>query len=248
MSDRFVHEEEVWGTVVVIDIRLHRSGRHNLDKAIRDVCEWLHDVDSVFSTFKSDSIVTLLRSGQISEEEVDAGVANVIARCRRMVDITDGTFDPWAVDGGFDPSGLVKGWAADRAAEILSEYGFHDFMINAAGDLAIRGFVEPGTPWTIGIQHPHLPGQISGSVELTDCAIATSGRYERGDHIVSPHGTPIVASSATVIGSDCATADALATALLIAGRAGFTWFERLPGWSGQLIIDDTVISHGPSFE
>jgi len=247
MSDRFVHEEHVWGTVVVIDIRLHRASRRNLDVAISEVSQWLHDVDAVFSTFKSDSIISQLRTGIITEEEVDAGVADVIARCRRMVDITDGTFDPWAVDGGFDPSGLVKGWAADRAADVLTTYGYHDFMINAAGDLAIRGFVAPNTPWSIGIQHPYEHDQISGTVELTDCAIATSGLYERGNHIVSPHGSTIAASSATVIGSDCATADALATALLIAGREGFTWFNRLPGWSGQVIIDNTVISHGPSF-
>jgi len=243
--DRVVHVEHIWGTVVSVDIALHRSTHIDPDPAIAELVEWLKDVDTVFSTYRTDSVVSQLRRNEISEEELDAGVADVIARCRRMVALTEGVFDPWAVTGGFDPSGLVKGWAADRAATLLLGHGLKDFMINAGGDIATRGSAEPETPWVIGLQHPQQPGQIYGTVSINDGAVATSGLYERGDHIESATG--IAATSATVVGSDCATADALATALLIKGKAGLRWIERMPHWSAQVVSGDSVVSVGPAF-
>lgn len=248
--ERFVHVEHIWGTVVSVDIALHRTPHASTDDAIAELVQWLRDVDAVFSTFKSDSVISQLRRGDISEGEVDAGVADVIQRCRRMVALTEGAFDPWAVPGGFDPSGLVKGWAADRAATLLMGHGFKDFMINAGGDIATRGFAEPQTPWVIGLQHPNEPGQIYTTVSLTDGAVATSGLYERGEHIHAEHLHPdheIMATSATVVGSDCATADALATALLITGKNGLRWIERMPSWSAQVVVDQSVTSIGPAF-
>ena len=246
-NNRVVHVEHIWGTVVSIDVRLFRASRKTAETAVQEVVAWLKDVDTVFSTFKTNSVVSQLRDGRLNSDDVDAGVADVIARCERIRDITDGLFDPWAVEGGFDPSGLVKGWAADRAADILSSHGLHDFMINAGGDVAVRGKADVDEQWLIGIQHPYLPGQICESVRVANGAVATSGLYERGEHITSPNNESIKASSATVIGPDCATADALATALLIAGRAGFEWFKKLPNWSALIVDGDTTVSFGPAF-
>ena len=245
--NRVVHVEHIWGTVVSIDVRLFRAKRAEAQVAIEEVVQWLKDVDTVFSTFKSDSIISQLRDGRMNIDDVDAGVADVIARCKRIRDLTNGLFDPWSVEGGFDPSGLVKGWAADRAAEILSGHGLRDFMINAGGDVTVRGKAGKDEKWIIGIQHPYLPGQICESVSVANGAVATSGLYERGEHITSPDNSPIKATSATVIGPDCATADALATALLIAGRAGVEWFKKLPNWSGLIVDGDSTVSWGPAF-
>ena len=242
-----VHVEHIWGTVVSIDVRLFRANRKTAETAVQEVVAWLKDVDTVFSTYKVNSVISQLRDGRLNSDDVDAGVADVIARCERIRDITGGLFDPWAVEGGFDPSGLVKGWAADRAADILASHGLHDFMINAGGDVAVRGKADVDEQWVIGIQHPFLPGQICESVRVANGAVATSGLYERGDHITSPHDEGIKASSATVIGPDCATADALATALLIAGRAGFEWFKKLPNWSAFIVDGDSTIAFGPAF-
>ncbi|MEY4312405.1 MAG: hypothetical protein RLZZ571_1175 [Actinomycetota bacterium] len=247
MSNRAVHVEHIWGTVVSIDLRLHRATSTRTDRAIEEVVHWLHDVDEVFSTYKDQSAVSRFRRGELAPDDLDIGMHDVIKRCQRIKELTGGAFDPWAVEGGFDPSGLVKGWATDRAANILIGYGFNDFLINSGGDITVRGEPEPETLWSIGLQHPNLPGQIYSHVKVTDCAIATSGSYERGAHIINPAGGPVQTASATVIGPDCATADGLATALLVAGQPGFDWFERLPGWSAQIVENETVTSLGEVF-
>ena len=246
-NDRIVHAEHIWGTVVTIDVRLHRATRSVAQTGVEEVVAWLKDVDTVFSTFKKDSVISQLRDGRMTFDDVDAGVADVIARCERMRELTDGLFDPWSVEGGFDPSGLVKGWAADRAADILTGHGLKDFMINAGGDVAVRGKAAVNEQWVIGIQHPYLEGQICESVRVANGAVATSGLYERGDHINVPMHHVMMAASATVIGPDCATADALATALLIAGRAGLDWFKSLPNWSAFIVDGDNTFSYGPAF-
>jgi thiamine biosynthesis lipoprotein len=243
--DRFIHVEHVWGTVVSIDVALHRSNQEQVSAAISAVIAMLHDVDEVFSTFKPHSQVSQLRAGALDLVECNADVRDVEARCARIKALTKGAFDPWLVPGGFDPSGMVKGWAADRAADIFSRFGFGDVMIAAGGDVTVRGESEPGLPWVIGLQHPKLPGQIHATVTLHDGAVATSGRYERGDHITAQH--VISAASATVVGPDGATADALATALLIAGLDGMSWFDRLPRYSAQVVLEDQVFSRGEAF-
>ena len=244
---RHVHVEQVWGTVVSIDIRMHRTISEAPVSATKEIVEWLHDVDQVFSTYKSDSVISQLRDGRLTRDEVDAGVTDVINRCEEIKSKTEGIFDPWAVEGGFDPSGLVKGWAVDRAAIILEGLGFRDFMINAGGDISVRGESAPGEEWVIGITHPEIPKEIYTSIPLCDQAIATSAFYERGNHVINPTGMRISASSATVIGPECATADALATALLIAGVPGLQWLEHFPNYSGQVVTGKVVTSQGPSF-
>lgn len=248
MRARHVHTEEVWGTVVTVDVALFRTDPELVAPAIDEVVQWLHDVDAVFSTYKKDSVISQLRAGRMNVEDVDAGVANVISRCAAVKESTAGYFDPWVVPGGFDPSGLVKGWAADRAAEILLSHNIHDFMINAGGDVCVRGLADQETPWAIGIAHPYQQGDICQTVQISQGAIATSGRYERGEHIVSPHGEAIGCASATVVGPDCALADAMATALLIRGQAGFEWIANMPGYSAHIVEGDRTYSYGPAFE
>ena len=103
------------------------------------------------------------------------------------------------------------------------------------------------TVWSIGIAHPYEQGEICESIHITQGAIATSGRYERGDHIVSPHGFAIGCASATVVGPDAAVADAMATALLIKGQAGFRWIAQMSGYSAHIVEGDRTYSYGPAF-
>lgn len=244
-SQTHVHAEEVWGTVVSIHVPLHRSSAHQAQAGVVRVVEWLHHVDRLFSTYKADSAVSMIRDGKLTVAEAPAEVREVATRCQRLCDLTTSAFDPWRVSGGFDPSGLVKGWAADRAAELLGQSGCPDAMVAAGGDVTVRGEAAAGHPWTIGIQHPDNPAAIYTTVTATDCAIATSGRYERGDHIAADG--PITAKSATVVGPDGATADGLATAVLIVGVPALEWFAHLAGYSAQVVVGDRVTSIGPAF-
>jgi thiamine biosynthesis lipoprotein len=147
-----------------------------------------------------------------------------------------GWFDPWALPGGVDPTGLVKGWAAQRALEALAGQEVSGALVNAAGDIAGFGGVGDGTPFRIGIVDPSSPHRLACVVELAG-AVATSGSYERGEHLFDPHtGQPEARlASATVSGPDLGLADALATALAVAGHDGLPMVAALEGYEALAI-------------
>ena len=106
---RTQHEIEVWGTVVFIDV----TSEVEIKPAITTVNQYVHQVDELFSTYKESSIISQLRRGEIEIERCPPEVIEVWNLCAFVKEVTEGAFDPWAVAGGFDPSGLVKGWAAE---------------------------------------------------------------------------------------------------------------------------------------
>jgi thiamine biosynthesis lipoprotein len=241
--------EHVWGTVVSIDVRDPRTSDQAVDAAWESVRAELHRIDAVFSTFRDDSVVSRLRAG--GTHVVADDVADVIDRCLEARLVTQGAFDPWQARGGFDPSGLVKGWAADRCAEILHQHGLRSFTVDAAGDLVCRGSADGGTSgWPIGIAHPDDPKAVVAVVDVRDGAIATSGTSQRGEHVIDPRtgGPARGARQATVLGPDGALADAFATALVVSGVSGAAWFAALPGWSAYVIEGDTATAWGPAFD
>jgi len=225
------YEIHVWGTVLFLDVGSSALSEALIDAAVDDVKKFVYGVDEDFSTYKDGSFVSRLRRGEISIEACPADVQEVWGLCAAARDLTDGAFDPWAVAGGFDPSGYVKGWAADRVAQILMAAGCEHIQVNAAGDLTLRGgVVEKGVvgPWKIGVVNPDNRQEVLRIFEINDGAIATSGTYERGAHIFDPAtGTiAIGAKSATVLGPDGGLTDALATALMVAGEDGASWFAQ----------------------
>ncbi|MSV87263.1 MAG: hypothetical protein F2865_05255 [Actinobacteria bacterium] len=228
---RLTAEIQVWGTTVFVDVASASENESQLQQGIDHVRAFTLHVDEVFSTYKEDSIVTRLRKNHIGIESCSEEVLDVWERCAVARYLTDGAFDPWAVEGGFDPSGLVKGWAADKCAQILQRNGAQYIQVNAAGDLSLRGgFAGDGAvkPWSIGVVNPENRKEHVQVFDITDGAIATSGSYERGAHIVDPHTGLIAigAKSATVVGPDGGLADALATALMVEGRDGAIWFSQ----------------------
>ncbi|CAB5018039.1 MAG: hypothetical protein F2745_04240 [Actinobacteria bacterium] len=228
---RLTAEIQVWGTTVFVDVASDSENESQLQQGIDHVRAFTLHVDEVFSTYKEDSIVTQLRKNHIGIESCSEEVLDVWERCAVARYLTDGAFDPWAVEGGFDPSGLVKGWAADKCAQILQRNGAQYIQVNAAGDLSLRGgFAGDGAvkPWSIGVVNPENRKEHVQVFDITDGAIATSGSYERGAHIVDPHTGLIAigAKSATVVGPDGGLADALATALMVEGRDGAIWFSQ----------------------
>ena len=218
---KVMREIPVWGTIVFIEC--DGPDRDFLNSGIDKCAEYFREVDEVFSTYKDDSEVSKLRRGEIKIEECSDDLQEVWQLCLQAKAITDGAFDPWCIDGGFDPSGYVKGWASDKAIAILQSHGATYIQVNGAGDLSLFG-----GPHKIGIRSPIDAKVILKVFELNGGAIATSGTYERGAHIKDPHTGLIAigARSATVVGPDGGLADALATALIVAGRDGAKWFSR----------------------
>ena len=216
-----LHTEDVWNTIVTLECELESI-------SYQPAIEFLHLVDQIFSTYISTSQVSKLRNNEIVIKDTHPYLQEVWNNCFAIKELTDGAFDPWAVPGGFDPSGYVKGWAADQIADQLSELGAKHIQINAGGDISVRGGKDANTAWKIGVAHPNQSNQVSKIYEITKGAIATSGTAERGNHIIDPLSKTIAvgARSATVTGPDAGMADALATALIVSGRDGASWFSK----------------------
>jgi len=78
-----------------------------------------------------------------------------------------------------DLGGIAKGFAVDRASEVLKELGINNFLINAGGDICISGKNNKNEPWSVGIKHPRKTDSLLASFNDTNTCIATSGDYER---------------------------------------------------------------------
>ncbi len=226
--ERHVHVEHVMGTVVSFDVR--DVPAELASDAIAAACRELHRVDATFSTYREDSAICRIDRGELQLADAGADVRWILGRCEQLRVETAGSFDAYAT-GRLDPSALVKGWAVQRASELLSRSGMHDHCIAAGGDIACRGAARPAGHWRIGIQHPRVRDAVAAMVDLRGGgAVATSGLYERGDHIVDPVSgtTPHAVLSVTVTGPDLGLADAYATAAFAMGVDGPAWTATLP--------------------
>jgi len=207
-----------------------------------DVFDWFRHVDDTFSTYKEDSEVSRIRRGELTVDGASEEVRRVLGRCAELREETSGFFDIAVVDG--DPSGYVKGWSVDEAAALLDRAGVQEYAINAGGDIRVRG------TWRIGIQHPLDPQSLAKEVEGTDVAVATSGAYERGDHVRDPHSrhAPAGILSVTITGPDLGTADAYATAAFaMGGHRAPNWTAQLNGYEAMTILADGRVLSTPGF-
>ncbi|MFC0508434.1 FAD:protein FMN transferase [Micromonospora costi] len=201
-------------------------GRRGVVEALRDAVAELRAIDLTYGPTRPESLVSRLRRGEIAPDSY-APLADLVDRCTAMRAATDGWFDAWAVPGGFDPGGLLGGWAVERAAARLRANGVHDYAVVTGADLVVRGVAPHGGPWRVAVHHPVEPDRTPLVLEMTAGAVGTSGVSGRHGHVIDPHtGEPadqLVA--ATVVGPDLAVADAYATALYAAGPAGLEWFR-----------------------
>jgi thiamine biosynthesis lipoprotein len=245
----------MWGTVITLDVREHVN-----PVEFDDVFAWFVRIDQLFSTWRSDSEISRLGTGQLRLRDASADVRTVLALCDELTENSRGAFDirvgsdprvtPREGLGLIDPSGMVKGWALQHAAEMLRGTGFSNFLINAGGDLIAVGEAEPGQPWRVGIQHPWQRNKVAAVVSISDLGVATSGRYERGDHIIDPRTGQAATSaiSVTVIGPDLALADGYATAALVLGEEGPQWLNEHPQLASMTITNDRRTIVSPSFD
>ena len=232
---RQVRVEHVMGTTVSIDVREPSVPDGALDEAIA----WFHDVDRRFSPYRAGSEVSRVRDGRLSFEDASADVRAMFTLADQLRERTDGFFDPrsFHADGRPDPTGVVKGWAVDEAVGRLRLAGARNVKVVAGGDLVALGEPDEGRPWRIGIRHPDDASAVAAVLEVRDLAVATSGLYERGDHIVNPHtgDVPRALRSMTVVGPNLTLADAYATAAFAMGEAGPGWIAGLPGFGAIAI-------------
>src|SRR5579875_343265 len=244
MWERTVHVEEVMGTVVSIDLR--GGGDHAA--AVAALVAWFHEVDHRFSTYREDSEVSRVGRGELRPADWSADLAEVLAACDRVRDLSGGRFDAWR-GGRLDPSAYVKGWSVDRAVGLLDAHGCRDWMLNAGGDVRTHGAPQPGLPWRVGVQHPFERDAVAVAVAGGERAGATSGTYERGAHIVDAltGGAASGVASVTVLGPDLGSADALSTAAFAMGEDGPAWLAAIDGYESYTVLDDGRALATPGF-
>jgi thiamine biosynthesis lipoprotein len=222
--------EHVMGIPVGIEVRDPVDGG-----AIDAAFAHLRWVDATFSTYLASSEISRLDAGALALADAAPAVRAVLERCAALKRATGGWFDVRAT-GRLDPSGFVKGWAVDGAAAILAAAGARDFCVNAGGDLRVGA----GGAWRVGVQHPLRRDCVAAVLAARGLAVATSGAYERGRHIVDPHSgrPPAGVLSVTVVGPDLGTVDAYATAAFAMGLDGPAWTATLPGCDALTILAD----------
>lgn len=240
------------GTTVSIDV-VDSHDRGLVDRLVR----WFHHVDDVFSPYKQDSLITRIGRGEVgpASSDLSGDVLEVLYRCEQLVAETDGVFDVWNLPSPngtrFDPCGYVKGWSVQRAADILEQHGCRDFCLNAGGDIVLSGRNHDDEAWGIGIRHPDDATKVAMVLRAEGpLAIATSGSYERGAHIVDPRtGVPVTElASVTVVGPSLADADAYATTLYVMGVQGLGWLQGRRGYGGCVITRDDEVYTTEQFD
>ena len=132
----------VMGTVVSFTVL--GLGEADAAAGLEEACDVLREADETFSLWKTDSPVSRLRRGETELAEVPREVADVLELCRTARAWSRGWFDPWAMPGGVDPTGLVKGWAVERARDVLRQAGAAAALVSGGGDLAVLGRRPPG--------------------------------------------------------------------------------------------------------
>jgi thiamine biosynthesis lipoprotein len=229
--------------VVLGDLTIRRA----LDAAKRD----LELMDHRFSHYAADSEITTWLAGGSTSPDAVADFEFVLRQCGRLKAASGGVFtvkNP--ATGTVDTAGYVKGYAIKRAAELLRDHGVRNFLLCVGGDTFSSGHPDTGRSWRVAVADPQQAKALAALVEVTDLAVATSGRAERGDHIWNVASEPQdTLLSFTVIGPDIAEADAYATIGFAMGEAGIAWVARRNGYrslairtDGSLVGDAALVS------
>ncbi|ANS63994.1 thiamine biosynthesis lipoprotein [Streptomyces lincolnensis] len=233
------HAEEVMGTVFSFDVR--GGNPVAVQAALKDAVAGLHRVDEVFSTYRDGSQISRLARGELTVEECDPLVAQVLDLGAEAERASDGWFS-MRYEGRLDPTGIVKGWAVERAARRMAEAGATGVSVNGGGDVQLLGVPGPERPWRVGVSDPLRPGGLAAVISaagVPELAVATSGTAERGAHIVDPrtgHSAVTDLVAVTVVAPSVTWADCWATAAFAMGsREGLAWLESLPDVEALLI-------------
>lgn len=240
--------DQVMGLPVSILARGAAAASEEAAKAAADIYAELREIDARFSTYRDDSEVSRITRGEFDLADAHPTVREVASRCAAARHLTDGLFDAVRPDGTWDPSGLVKGWAAARAARHLTAVPGLDWCLNAGGDVVVAS--ASGRPFTVGIEDPRDATRICAAVPVVAGAAATSGTSARGAHIYDPRTGGIAAphwASMTVTGRSLETADVLATAAYVAGASWLEVIACVPGYTALAVAPGGELIASPGW-
>lgn len=224
MSEARVYTETVTAMGMPFTIQFHSPESEGAAAAaVQRFHATLRHADDVFSLFKDDSELSRLNRGELTVDECEPEMLEILQSCEWYRGATLGGFDARRPDA-LDPSGIVKGWAVARGAEAFDGVGASAWMVGASGDILVSG---GGATWRIGIADPRVKGDPAGTpvIDVVTLggrfrALATSGSAQHGDHIWDPttgkgahHYLQV-----SVMAEDMVNADAWATAIAAGGE------------------------------
>jgi thiamine biosynthesis lipoprotein ApbE/Na+-translocating ferredoxin:NAD+ oxidoreductase RnfG subunit len=219
-----------------------------VEAAFREIAR----LEQLLSIYRADSEISKINRGILSD---DPEILSLLAIAEKYTKITNGAFDircgafaaVGKISGGLDLGAIGKGYAIDRAVNVLNYFGITRAKISCKSTIYGRGTPPGLTGWPVTIESPNEGASIS--ITLCNQAISTSGNAEQFGHITNPKTkAPITANgiySASVLAKMAAESDALSTALYVIGekaerplREGFLLFEKMPDIKAAIIRDD----------
>jgi thiamine biosynthesis lipoprotein len=252
----FERFEHCMGTVFAFRGRTD-LGDSELAQALDVACQKLHEADEIFSLYKPNSPLSRLARGETSVAALDPIVDRVWNLCEQWEQRTGGFFSAFTLEHTFDPSGLVKTWAAQLAIDSLLAEGIEDFSLNAGGDIWISDQVSDPNDWKLGISKPvSIASSEAGLLTVVNLketefrAMATSGTAERGRHIWNPQASDLASEElvqVTVLARDLVTADVWATAAFAEGPRALDRIEKLDGVEAMFVYSDGRIDGTEGF-
>ncbi len=218
-------------------------------KVIDEVFNYFSYIDEKFSTYKKTSEITKINNGKIKQKDYTSDMKLVFKLSQQTKLETQGYFDIFH-NGKYDPSGLVKGWAIYKAAELLKNKGYKNFYVEAGGDIQVSGKNKKGEKWKIGIRNPFNRNENVKVLLIGDRGVATSGTYIRGQHIYNPHDDKEIRDivSLTIIGANVYEADRFATAAFAMGKKGINFIESQKDLEGYMIDSNGIATYTSGFE
>ena len=222
-----IFHQEVMGSVLsftVPDKELEQS-------VLEGFLNILRTAERRFSVYLADSELSRYNQNEIKKSELSQDFGEVMNLCDFFCKKTDGYFSAY-FNKEYNPTGLVKGWAIEKAAQYLLEQGCGTFLINIGGDILAKSNTEK--VWKIVVQNPFDKNKVIAVLNEKNIAVATSGIYERGEHIINPKTQQVVntLTSLTVIGPSIIEADVYATACFAMGEGGLAYLSKQTGYRG----------------
>jgi thiamine biosynthesis lipoprotein len=236
--------EQVMGMPVSVALRGRHANTAVGRAAWAAVIDQLREVDRVFSTYRDNSVISRLGRGELTVDQCPPEVAEVLALGSEAERQSDGAFSINLPTGDgrrrLDPSGVVKGWATQRASQLLTALDDTDFCLSAGGDIVSHASSPERAAWRIGIENPRDPSRIIAVVPIRSGAVATSGTAHRGAHLIDPRTgqPPQGVASVTVVAASLTWADIDATAAYIHGHDAARWLQSRPIRSALVVWAD----------
>jgi thiamine biosynthesis lipoprotein len=231
VPERRAWVEHIMGMPVSIHLRGTGVESAAVQEAVGQAFRTLREMDSIFSTYRPDSDLMRLRREEVRLAQCSPLVEEALRIGQEAEVLTRGAFTTLLPTGegdlAFDPTGLVKGWAVDLAAQSLLTLERISFCVNAGGDILVGAHPDMPTSgpeaivWRVGIEDPVDRTRIATTLTLTHGAVATSGTAARGAHLYDPATGELVGrpGSVTVTGPTLLWTDIWATALFVGGPA-----------------------------